>query len=511
MLLDLKQARRRHAVYPQNAPAVARKLAGNRARSWRDRMSQRLYRAQPTPAALLTPEGIANRLAGSEITIIVLTAFIAKVLYLDLVMGYAEPTEKYLLVALVFGLLLHLFYRGFELYEPKALRGESIEAGRLLAGMVLAFLVLVGVLYMLKVAESYSRIWMLSWFILGAISLFFLRHRARLFAAQALATGRMRERAAIYGDSLLAREVARRLKAFCPDVDVMAIYDDEWGASASLRTKVGLQRLIATAGDGLFSQIIVALPSADMRGIRKTVEQLAHLPVELQLYTESAVIPVRVRNSRELGDAQIHVLMPIPLSERAQVVKSTFDFIIAAAALVAISPVLAVIAAAIKIEGGGPVFFRQRRCGKNQRVFYINKFRTMSVCEDGPHVKQAERDDCRVTRVGKFLRRTSLDELPQLLNVLKGEMSIVGPRPHAEVHDREFGKKIENFSRRHRVKPGITGWAQINGWRGQTQTVEEMRQRMEFDLHYIDNWSIWLDLEIMVRTLPVVLGSRLAF
>jgi lipopolysaccharide/colanic/teichoic acid biosynthesis glycosyltransferase len=135
----------------------------------------------------------------------------------------------------------------------------------------------------------------------------------------------------------------------------------------------------------------------------------------------------------------------------------------------------------------------------------------MSVCEDGPHVKQAERDDCRVTRVGKFLRRTSLDELPQLLNVLKGEMSIVGPRPHAEVHDREFGKKIENFSRRHRVKPGITGWAQINGWRGQTQTVEEMRQRMEFDLHYIDNWSIWLDLEIMVRTLPVVLGSRMAF
>ena len=514
MTVDLDQTRRRRSLYPRQTPAVVPTLAPSRPRAWRHRMYDTLARLQAPKLSRITPEAIANRLAGTEIVIVVLAAFIAKVGYLDFYRGYEEPTPNYVLVALVLGFLLHLFYRGLELYEPEAIRGSSIESGRLIGGLVLSFLVLLGLLYLFKVAESYSRAWMLSWFALSAVSLWVLRDRARRFAVGALANGRMRERAAIYGSLPMAREVSRRLKTFCPDIDVAAIYDDEWGASArgdSLRTKDGLRRLASTASTGVFSQIIVALPAGDTKAIRKTVEQLAHLPVELQLYTQSAVIPVRVRNARNLGDAQIHILMPIPLSERTQIVKSTLDVIIAATALIVLSPLLLAIALAIKIEGGGPVLFRQRRCGKNQRVFLINKFRTMVVSDEGRHVKQAEKNDCRVTRIGRILRRTSLDELPQLLNVLRGEMSIVGPRPHAEVHDREFARKIENFSRRHRVKPGITGWAQINGWRGETRTCEDMRNRMEYDLHYIDNWSIWLDLEIMVRTLPVVLGSHKAY
>ena len=169
------------------------------------------------------------------------------------------------------------------------------------------------------------------------------------------------------------------------------------------------------------------------------------------------------------------------------------------------------VALAIKLESKGPVLFRQRRLGQNQKVFQVYKFRTMSVMEDGGVVKQAERNDSRVTRVGRLLRRTSMDELPQLINVLKGEMSIVGPRPHAVVHDEEFMRQLGHYSRRHRVKPGITGWAQVNGLRGETRTSEQLTRRMEHDLYYIANWSIWFDLEIMLRTFVILLPGRNAY
>jgi putative colanic acid biosynthesis UDP-glucose lipid carrier transferase len=169
------------------------------------------------------------------------------------------------------------------------------------------------------------------------------------------------------------------------------------------------------------------------------------------------------------------------------------------------------VALAIKLESKGPVFFRQRRVGKNLKVFRVYKFRTMSVMEDGGVVKQAERNDSRITRVGRLLRRTSMDELPQLINVLKGEMSIVGPRPHAVVHDDEFMRRLGHYSRRHRVKPGITGWAQVNGLRGETRTNEQLTRRMEHDLYYVANWSIWFDLEIMLRTFVILLRGRNAY
>jgi len=163
-----------------------------------------------------------------------------------------------------------------------------------------------------------------------------------------------------------------------------------------------------------------------------------------------------------------------------------------------------VVALAIKIDSPGPVFFRQRRYGQNNSIFRIFKFRTMAVTEDGPTVKQAERDDPRVTRMGRILRRTSIDELPQLLNVLTGDMSIVGPRPHALAHDQLFEQKLDLFSRRRRVRPGLTGWAQVHGFRGETKTTEDIRSRMQHDLYYIDNWSIWLDIEIITRTVFVL-------
>jgi len=197
--------------------------------------------------------------------------------------------------------------------------------------------------------------------------------------------------------------------------------------------------------------------------------------------------------------------------ERARIVKAAMDYSLATLALIVLSPVFLVIALAIRLESNGPVFFSQRRHGLNCREFVIYKFRTRTVMEDGGFIKQAEENDSRVTRVGRILRRSSLDEVPQLINVLRGEMSLVGPRPHALVHDEEFAKMVGwRYSWRHLVKPGITGWAQLHV-RGEVKTREEVQLLIEHDLYYLENWSIWLDIEIMFRTVPAVLSQRRAF
>jgi putative colanic acid biosynthesis UDP-glucose lipid carrier transferase len=190
---------------------------------------------------------------------------------------------------------------------------------------------------------------------------------------------------------------------------------------------------------------------------------------------------------------------------RAQIfAKRALDVAVAAGALLSLAPLLLLCAAAIKLETPGPALFRQRRTGLDGRQFHIWKFRTMTVMEDGPVVIQARPDDPRVTRIGLLLRRSSIDELPQLLNVLRGEMSIVGPRPHAVAHDAYYGARIARYAHRHAVKPGITGWAQVNGLRGETRLVQQMMRRVAYDIWYVDHWSVALDLRILVMTFAMV-------
>ncbi len=183
----------------------------------------------------------------------------------------------------------------------------------------------------------------------------------------------------------------------------------------------------------------------------------------------------------------------------------------ASAALLLLTPLLLLAALAIKFDSTGPVFFLQRRYGFNQRTFQIIKFRTMRTLEDGSVVPQARKADPRVTRIGAWLRRWNIDELPQLFNVIKGDMSLIGPRPHALSHNREYERRIAFYARRHNVKPGITGWAQIHGFRGETDTDEKMQKRVEHDLYYIDNWSLALDLQIMLRTVVSPRSYRNAY
>jgi undecaprenyl-phosphate galactose phosphotransferase/putative colanic acid biosynthesis UDP-glucose lipid carrier transferase len=189
-----------------------------------------------------------------------------------------------------------------------------------------------------------------------------------------------------------------------------------------------------------------------------------------------------------------------PLSRAELAIKRGFDVTLASMLLVLLFPLLVATAIAIRLDSRGPAIFRQRRRGFNGRDFIIHKFRTMRVMEDGDVIQQASRGDTRVTRLGRLLRRSSIDELPQLLNVLQGDMSLVGPRPHAIAHDKEYGALLGNYAFRHHVKPGITGWAQVNGFRGETAHVDQMRKRIEFDVWYVNNWSVWLDFQILMRT-----------
>jgi putative colanic acid biosysnthesis UDP-glucose lipid carrier transferase len=258
-------------------------------------------------------------------------------------------------------------------------------------------------------------------------------------------------------------------------------------------------------------EIVVGADPNRWSELRTLVADLRVLPFPVSFIPLGTASEIFRRPSRELGSAIFVELQRGPLTSTEHAAKRCIDAVFAGLALAVFLPLLAIVAIAIKIDSPGPILFRQQRCGFNGRCFQIFKFRTMSVLEDGPSMIQAQLADKRVTRVGKWLRRTSIDELPQLLNVLNGNMCLVGPRPHALAHDNEFDKIVRNYAFRRRVKPGLTGWAQVNGCRGPTPTAASVERRVEYDLWYIDNWSLWLDLKILIQTPIEILRGRNAY
>jgi Undecaprenyl-phosphate glucose phosphotransferase len=256
------------------------------------------------------------------------------------------------------------------------------------------------------------------------------------------------------------------------------------------------------------------LVSAELDRVSELVTRLAplrELPITVNFIPVGIGAKILARPSTQIGDSVCLELQRKPLNSIELSIKRGIDVFGALVGLLALLPLLIVAAIAIKLDSPGPVLFHQRRSGFNGRQFHILKFRTMSVMEDGPSVCQAARRDGRVTRVGKWLRRASIDELPQLWNVLTGSMSLVGPRPHAIAHDNEFYKAVRHYALRHHVKPGLTGWAQVHGCRGPTPTTADVRRRVEFDLWYIDHWTLGLDISIIMRTAFEILRGRNAY
>jgi len=380
---------------------------------------------------------------------------------------------------------------------------------RAITSWMIAFLASLAIVFALKVTVFYSRVWAVSWFFLAAALLvagrYLLRSATRRWALQ----GRFANRSLVVGTGEQARRLVQLLRSRGDARTHIVGFIDVQGRSggaAKLVDRVvgGTEAMMSLIRGNLVDEVIIALPWSEEDRIRDLTLALATAPVRVRLAPDLIGFQFVDHAFTSRSGLPLLKVLDRPMTGWSFAAKWIEDQVIAITACLLLAPLMAMLAAAIKLDAPGPVLFKQRRYGFNDNLIEVWKFRTMRVdCADADCARQTTKDDPRVTRIGRFLRKTSLDELPQLFNVLRGEMSIVGPRPHAVATKAEgnlFHDVVDGYAARHRVKPGITGWAQVNGWRGETDTVDKIRRRVEYDLYYIDNWSVWLDLQILLRT-----------
>jgi len=293
---------------------------------------------------------------------------------------------------------------------------------------------------------------------------------------------------------------------------VTGVYNDQPIENVKDIPYIGdFEKLVEDAKCGKIARVYISMAMSDELKIKEIVASLADTTCSVMLIPDVFTFNILQARTEEVNGVPVVPLFETPISGMNMVLKRLEDIILSISILVFISPVLVCISAVVKLTSPGPVIFRQLRYGIGGKPINVWKFRSMKVMENGGEVVQATKEDSRVTPVGKFLRRTSLDELPQFINVLMGEMSIVGPRPHAVSHNEQYRKLIDGYMLRHKVKPGITGWAQINGWRGETDELEKMQKRVEYDLEYIRNWSVWFDIKIVFLTIFKGFVSKTAY
>jgi Undecaprenyl-phosphate glucose phosphotransferase len=364
-----------------------------------------------------------------------------------------------------------------------------------------------------------SREWPFLWLALGAVLLIASRCYLTRMIREWRESGKLARRVAVIGAGEFSREFIERLRSEPHAYTVVGIYDDRRsripGVQDGVRVRGTVRDLLERSREEQIDLIVIALPLSAVSRISNILDQIGSAVADLCLTTDFVGFRYRSSQISSVGSNPVVLLEERPLKDWRAARKSAFDIVIGSLMLVILSPLLALIALAIRLDSPGPVLFRQPRLGFNNRLFTCYKFRTMHHgMTDLLGDKQATRGDSRVTRLGKWLRALSLDELPQLLNVLKGDMSVVGPRPHppnTKAADKLFSDVVAKYAFRHRVKPGITGWAQVNGWRGETKTVEQIENRVACDLAYIENWSVWFDLRIMMLTVTREILSSHAF
>jgi len=450
-----------------------------------------LVASQPTdtrvPARI-----VVDFIALIDIALVVLAAVLAKQLYITPLFEDKQILEPYLLAGFAGGIFVHYMTRARQLHEPSAIFAWRNRVGEHLLAISLSFLMLIAVAFLLKVSASYSRGWLLTW-LLVSMSLLTASRPAFAYLLGWLAdTGYTTRRIAVVGDDEACRSLVQSLRDM-RGLRVVGVF-----AATGDAPNGTIADLIAVGQRNHIDEVLIAWSDAPLQSTARLVDELRVLPVDVWLCPAEFSMPVL--SSSRLGELSLLQVHTKPIRDWGCVLKLIFDYFGGAICLLLFAPLMLVIATAIKIDSEGPIFFRQRRHGFNHRIIHVYKFRTMTVAENGDRVDQACKDDPRVTRIGRFLRRTSLDELPQLFNVLNGEMSLVGPRPHALAHNQHYRERLARYANRHCVKPGMTGWAQINGLRGPTEDPEKMRMRVRMDLYYIENWSMWLDLKIIAAT-----------
>jgi polysaccharide biosynthesis protein PslA len=415
--------------------------------------------------------------------------------------------SQYASVWFVISVASLLFFIGFGCYKtlPSDCRAQLPA---LFIGFSLPILLITFVLFSLKIGDEYSRAWILGWWLTGLAALALDRIIGEQARARLVADKQLTEKYAIYGAGDNARPMIERMRRH-DGIEIVGIFDDRHSRVArdiaGIRVSGGITELAAAAQNGSVDRVVIALPLTAVERIRELVKSLYALPLTIDIGFDACQGGIiNFKRANRVADSLLIEIFDRPLNGWRYLAKLCEDSVLSAILLVLWLPVIGAIALAIKLDSPGPVFFRQRRYGFSGRVFEAFKFRTMHASQtDALGAQLTRRNDPRITRIGRFLRRTSLDELPQLFNVLRGDMSLVGPRPHplaAKAADIPYHDAIGHYALRHRVRPGITGWAQVNGWRGETETLVQLQKRVEYDLSYIEHWSFWLDIRILLRT-----------
>ncbi|QRG05075.1 undecaprenyl-phosphate glucose phosphotransferase [Xanthobacter dioxanivorans] len=425
----------------------------------------------------------------------------------DIAFEYTHPIGIGILAAVAF--VLTTSSRG--LYKPWRMVRIVEQTTAAVVNWIFAMLVVAAVIFCLKVGVSTSRLSTGILAVSGLVALPASRWAMAAWLRRAAATGAVRGRPTILiGDPseleqvvpahLLVRLGLKETRRF----SLSAPNETETGALDASDADT-LKSALQFARQNRIEEILLAMPWSNIERLEAVRSRLRALPIPVKLLPDEAVSELLDAPRVDFGASIAIEVQRAPLSRLELAQKRALDISVASVALTLLLPLFLVLAVAIKLDSRGPVIFRQRRNGFGGREFTIYKFRSMTVMEDGSKVVQAQRNDKRVTRIGRFLRASSLDELPQVLNVLFGHMSIVGPRPHAIAHDDAYSKLIAGYAFRHHVKPGITGWAQVQGLRGETAELEQMARRIEMDLWYINNWSILIDIKIILKTFIEVL------
>ncbi len=401
-------------------------------------------------------------------------------------------------------------------YDLAVLSRLEQSAKRLLAPLLISGTAVIVAMFMLHEGTVPLRGWPVGFVAIGSVLILGFRLALANLIRRWRNSGRLIRRVAIVGVSDFGAEFLRRLAAQPDLFQVAGVYDDRQSRIpehlSHIAVRGGVEDLLRASRTERIDMVVLALPLMAVERINVILMQLGSLVADVFLTADVAGLRYEGAQFTAIGANPVVAVDQRPIKDWQAVRKALFDRVLGAALLL---PVLLLVALLIKLDSPGPVLFRQPRVGFDNRMFSICKFRTMRADQaDLLADRQTTRGDPRITRVGRWLRRYSVDELPQLLNVLGGTMSLVGPRPHApntKAADRLFADVVGQYAVRHRVKPGITGWAQVNGWRGETQTEEQLRQRVRHDLDYIKNWSLWLDVKIVALTLLREVRSTTAF
>ena len=462
---------------------------------------------------------IRGAVRASDIAIIFLLGFAVAVSYVD------EPAiigSTYYMAAIAMTAVVTV--AGFDmlgLYSQATFNSFIRQMPRVLLAWTASFALLLAAVFFLKAADDFSRVWFAAWYAVGIFVLLGERLIVASLVRRWTQQGRLYRRAAIYGGGAISEKLISELEVDVDsDIRITGIFDDRGDdrvdrVIAGYPRLGGLKQLVSVARNSRLDLVIIALPITAEKRVVEVTRALAVLPAEVKLPARSTELRFTPGTYSRVGNVAMIDLLEKPIADWGSVTKWVFDKIVGTLALFFLAPLMLAVAVAIKLDSRGPVLFRQKRYGFNNELVEVFKFRSMYTDRcDANAVRLVTKNDARVTPVGRFIRKTSLDELPQLFNVIIGNLSHVGPRPHAleaKAAGDLYDEVVDGYFARHKVRPGITGWAQINGWRGETDTPEKIQKRVECDIYYIENWSLLLDTYILLKTPFALLKSENAY